>query len=745
MTSSPSTSPTTRASTSPISSPASPLAGLRVVDWTETPDAITASTLLADLGAEVTLIEPDAGRHRARALEDLWAATIRNKRVASPAPAERAALLEAADVLIAEPWLPELPVIAAAHPHLVVVLTSPFGADGPLAGQRGHGRAGEAFGGQVFASGDPHRPPLHSGFPIGASATALLAAIGAVAAVLERDAGGGRGPLGQTVDVAGYEAVLRFMEFLPIFHRQTGFRNERTGNQSAYQVPVATWRCVDGGFVTFTGNTNDIVHRLYRAMGRPELIEDPRFATNEARVAHRAIVEPTLADWAARQTRDALVAACEANRVPVGVVFTIADLFADPHVAARGSLERVDGATRPRAVPRFGFAPAAAPVAPAPGPARRAPGPASRPGPLAGLRVIDLGQVLAGPLCAALLGDLGADVIKVEKRDGGDDFRRQAPLHGGLSLWWTASAHDKRSIALDLKRDDDRALFLRLVAEADVVTANFVPGTLERLGLGFDDLRRVNPSIVLVFVSGYGPDGPYRDRRAFGRNAEAFGGLASVTGYADGVPMPTGFPVADGFSAAFGALGAVASLYRSRRGPRGAMFVDVALYETILRLLEVPVRLHDRTGVVPAASDSASAMGETFAVREAEPGCFVSTSGWQSEPDRATTTPVLSIDRLVDSPQVRARGSILRREDPTLGEVALVGVVPHFGRTPGEIHRTAPALDADRAAILRDWLGEAFAEEAREESADERAEAPSAGSRADRRSETPSASGGSDG
>lgn len=706
----------------PIPSPSSPLAGLRIVDLTETPDAISASTLLADLGAEVTLVEPAPGRHRARAIDVLWAATIRNKRVASLSPRELDALLATADVVIVEPWLPELRARAEAHRQLVVVLTSPFGADGPLAAQPGHGRASEAFGGQVFASGDPRRPPLHSGFPIGASATAMLAAIGAVAAVLERDANGGRG---QVVDVAGYEAVLRFMEFLPIFHQQTGFRNERAGNESAYQVPVATWRCADGRFVTFTGNTNEIVHRLYRAMDRPELVDDPRFATNEARVENRKVVEKTLADWAASRTRDELVAQCEAERVPVGVVFTMADLFADPHVAARGSLERVGGAMRPRAIPRFDFVPAdgpgvrsAARAASASTSAStsgieldsqaagRASSPAARPGPLRGLRVIDLGQVLAGPLCAALLGDLGADVVKVEKREGGDDFRRQAPLHRGVSLWWTASAHDKRSIALDLKSEADRALFLRLVAEADVVTANFVPGTLERLGLGFDDLRRVNPSIVLVFVSGYGPDGPYRERRAFGRNAEAFGGLASVTGYADNVPMPTGFPVADGFSAAFGALGAVAALYRSRHGERGAMLVDVALYETILRLLEVPVRVFDRTGVVPSASDTVSAMGEHFAVAEVEPGLFTSTSCWQSEPERETSTPVLSIDRLVESPHVRARESILRREDPRLGAVALVGVVPRFSRTPGGIRRTAPALDADRAAILRDWLGE---------------------------------------
>src|SRR5262249_1123618 len=151
--------------------------------------------------------------------------------------------------------------------------------------------------------------------------------------------------------------------------------------------------------------------------------------------------------------------------------------------------------------------------------------------------------------------------IKVEKPNGGDDFRRQAPLVDGISLWWKASARNKRSIALDLKDDSDRETLLRLVAAADIITANFVPGTLERMGLGYDELRAANPRIILVSVSGYGQDGPYRTRRAFGRNAEAYGGLASVTGYADSEPMPTGFPVADGFTATVGAFGALCARY----------------------------------------------------------------------------------------------------------------------------------------------------------------------------------------
>ena len=782
----------------PARTHAGPLRGLRVIDATPTPDAVAASTLLADLGADVIVIETASGGHAARHVGPvkngaslLWKVTGRNKRSvrlspATPDPREWFGhLVERCDVVIVERDVAigdeqiTIEQLSQRHPHVVVLSTSAFGAGGPLAPHTGSGRVAEAFGGQTFAAGDPDRSPLHTGFPIGAATTALFGALGVMAAIVERDAHAER--KGQVIDLAGYEAVLRLMEFLPIFFQQTGFRNERAGNGSSYQVPVATWLTADDKWMTFTGNTNDVVYRLYRAMGRADLIDDPRFATNDERVANRDVVESTLRDWARSTSRADIEAACHEHNVPIGSVFTMADIFEDAHYRERGSIARVAdeelGICRvPRAVPHFSRTPgcvdhlgaAMALVDPrvdelwagpaAVTPCERSPErvTARGTGPLAGLRVIDMGQILAGPFAATLLADLGADVVKVEKPNGGDDFRRQAPLHNGISLWWKASARNKRSIALDLKDAADRATFLELVAKADVITANFVPGTLDRMGLGYEDLRAVNPRIVLVSVSGYGQDGPYRSRRAFGRNAEAYGGLASVSGYADGAPMPTGFPVADGLSATFAAFGALCARYEQRREPDApGQHVDIALYETIFRFLELPALMYDQLGELPGRSSFGSAVGESICVAPSSDGRWISASKWGAGPVRFHTTnpvgdsdgadrngeiesigrhierntaddlvaaqdhphgfslaPVMSIDELVANEHCQVRSSIVRVGDGELGEVALAGVVPKFSRTPGRIVHASPRLDEHRAEVLDDWLG-ATATEAR--------------------------------
>lgn len=772
--------------------PRGPLDGLRVVDATQSADAVLASTLLADLGADVVQLELGARGHPARGVGPrkagaslLWKVTGRNKRAVRLTDEHRAprawldAVLDRADALIGERRIHlaggesvALADLAQRHPHLVVLDAGAYRATGPLGDRPLSGRAAEAFGGQTFAAGEPDRTPLHSGFPIGAATSALFGALGVLAGVLERDRNGDR--RGQVVELAGYEAVLRVMEFLPVFFQQTGFRNERAGNGSSYQVPVATWLTADDKWVTFTGNTDDMVHRLYRAMGRPDLVEDQRFATNVQRVAHRDILEPLLADWARAHTRAELEDICAAHNVPLGVVFAMDDIFTDANFLARGTIAEVEddelGSCRvPTVVPRFSDTPAhlhhlgtAGSVCdPEPDDVWRArplPGTASRGvrndaghGPLAGLRVIDMGQILAGPFAATLIADLGADVVKVEKRHGGDDFRRQAPLHNGVSLWWKASARNKRSIALDLKDANDREVFLGLVRAADVVLANFVPGTLERMGLGYDELRRANPHIVLVSVSGFGQDGPYRTRRAFGRNAEAYGGLASVTGYADSAPMPTGFPVADGLSAALGALGALSAVYRRDRDERAlGQHVDVALYETVFRFLELPALVYDQFDMIPSASSYGSAAGELFCVAQSADGVWMSASGWGSGPVRftshqpagvadhdsraaqidalrayiestaadrllaththpfgVTVTRVSSIDQLVTDPWGPARESLVTVNDDELGAVTLAPVVPRFSRTPGRIRSAAPALDAHREAICAEWLGSA--------------------------------------
>src|SRR5215831_7572368 len=225
-------------------------------------------------------------------------------------------------------------------------------------------------------------------------------------------------------------------------------------------------------------------------------------------------------------------------------------------------------------------------------------------GPLVGLRVLDLGTRIGAPFAATLLADLGADVIKVELPGQGDFMRTIGPFDRGHSLFWAVEGRGKRSVTLDLRKSAGQALLRRLVALADVVVENFQPGTLERWGLGYDDLAAVNPGIILTRVSVYGQTGPYRDRPGLDRNGIAMGGLLYITGYPDRPPVRPGLIVSDYLTAVFNAFSILAAIHErdataraTGATPRG-QWVDLSLYESILRIMEHTLATYDRTGVV---------------------------------------------------------------------------------------------------------------------------------------------------
>src|SRR5438093_6656065 len=220
---------------------------------------------------------------------------------------------------------------------------------------------------------------------------------------------------------------------------------------------------------------------------------------------------------------------------------------------------------------------------------------------LAGVTVLDLATYLAAPVCATLLGEFGADVIKVEQRRVVDDLRRLgrpvAPSAGG-SYWWFVEARNKKSITCNLRAPDGQALIRRLAASAHVVTENFRPGTLERWNLGWDELARVRPSLVMVRISAFGQTGPNRARPGFGRIAAAVGGLAYLSGYPDRAPVSPGTPtVPDYLAGVFGAVGALVALRHAERTGQGQV-VDLALYEPVLRVLDDAVAVFGATGQV---------------------------------------------------------------------------------------------------------------------------------------------------
>jgi formyl-CoA transferase len=223
-------------------------------------------------------------------------------------------------------------------------------------------------------------------------------------------------------------------------------------------------------------------------------------------------------------------------------------------------------------------------------------------GALAGIKVLELGTLIAGPFAARLCAEFGAEVIKVEDPAAGDPIRNWRHLHEGTSLWWYVQARNKKSITLNLKDERARQIARQLAREADLIIENYRPGVLEKWGLGYEQLRADNPATIMVRISGYGQTGPMRDRPGFGAIGESMGGIRYVSGHADRPPVRIGISIGDSIAALHGVIGALMALrHRDATGGRGrgeGQFVDVALYEAVFNMMESTVPEYDRFGVV---------------------------------------------------------------------------------------------------------------------------------------------------
>lgn len=218
--------------------------------------------------------------------------------------------------------------------------------------------------------------------------------------------------------------------------------------------------------------------------------------------------------------------------------------------------------------------------------------------PMQGVKVLELGTLIAGPFCTRILGEFGADVVKVESPDGGDPLRQWRKLHQGTSLWWSVQARNKKSLTANLKHPEGLAIVRQLAAEADIVVENFRPGVLEKLGLGWDVLSAANPGLVMVRLSGFGQTGPYKDRPGFGAIGESMGGLRYITGFPDRPPVRTGISIGDSIAALWAAIGGLMALrHREVNGGVGQV-VDVALYEAVFAMMESMVPEFDVAGFV---------------------------------------------------------------------------------------------------------------------------------------------------
>jgi formyl-CoA transferase len=375
-------------------------------------------------------------------------------------------------------------------------------------------------------------------------------------------------------------------------------------------------------------------------------------------------------------------------------------------------------------------------------------------GPLAGLKVLELGQLIAGPFAAKTLADFGADVVKVEPPGTGDPLRRWRLLKDGTSVWWQVQSRNKRSMALDLRQPEAQDIVRRLAAEADVLIENFRPGAMEGWGLGPDQLLEANPRLVMLRISGYGQTGPYRDRPGFGVVAEAMGGLRHLTAEPGRVPVRVGVSIGDTLASLHGVIGILMALHERQASGRGQV-IDVALYEAVFNCMESLLPEYSAFGVVRQAAGSAlPGIAPTNAYR-CKDGAYVLVAGngdsifkrlmaaigrgdLAADPALASNegrvarveeldgaigewTARHSVDEVLAAleraevpagriytvadiaadPHYRARGML---QEVTLDDgsrMAVPGIVPKLSRTPGGHRRNAPALGQDTDEVLR--------------------------------------------
>ncbi|MGA4475532.1 CaiB/BaiF CoA transferase family protein [Ectopseudomonas chengduensis] len=223
---------------------------------------------------------------------------------------------------------------------------------------------------------------------------------------------------------------------------------------------------------------------------------------------------------------------------------------------------------------------------------------------LQGLKVIEMGQLIAGPFASKLLGEFGADVIKIEPPGVGDPLRKWRKIKDGTSLWWHVQSRNKRSLTLDLKQAEAQDIVRQLVSEADVLVENFRPGTLEGWGLSYEALKAINPRLIMLRISGYGQTGPYRDLPGFGVIGEAMGGLRHLSGYPDQAPVRVGISIGDSLSSLYGVIGVLLALQERARSGEGQE-IDVALYESVFAMMESLIPEYDAFGYIREPAGSA--------------------------------------------------------------------------------------------------------------------------------------------
>jgi formyl-CoA transferase len=376
-------------------------------------------------------------------------------------------------------------------------------------------------------------------------------------------------------------------------------------------------------------------------------------------------------------------------------------------------------------------------------------------GALKGVRVVEMGQLIAGPFAGKTLGEFGADVIKIEAPGSGDPLRNWRMLKDGTSVWWQVQSRNKRSVALDLRSSEGQDIARKLILDADVLIENFRPGTLEGWGMGWDALSKLNPGLVMLRISGYGQTGPYRDLPGFGAIGEAMGGLRHLTGEPGRVPVRCGISIGDTLAALHGTIGVLTALYHRKVNGGKGQVIDVALHEAVFNVMESLIPEYSAFGAVREAAGSAlpgiapsnayrcsdgyvlvAGNGDSIfkrlmaAIGRADLGEAPDLAGnagrvarvaeldaaieaWTAPRSVAEVLAVLGEARvpagkvytardIAEDPHYRARDMIITQATRDGDEIEVPGVVPKLMGTPGSVRSAAPRLGEDTDAVLRE-------------------------------------------
>lgn len=785
-----------------------PLAGLRVVDLSEHLSGQYATRLLAGLGADVTLAEPPGGSalrgappYSASTGRSLlfWHLNLGKRSVTRPAPGTAArlsadaALCARADVLVVGEESGLGAAEAELGPHAIVCRVSDFGSFGPYSHWRGSEMIHQALSGTMLVTGEADREPLYGCGNRAYYASGVAAFNGILAALQVRDEAGN--VLGQDVEIAVAEVAASMAQNGSTVY----FYNGTWARRGKYRGLVSRIPCSDGWVVVF-----GLRHwpDLCNAFGLPELAADERFQTPSLRMENWPSAIALFTERARGLRAADVVAAGQARKACVEMINRVEDVLAWDHLAARDFLghqewdgERLlvlgppwrmaDGGpwqTTPTPPAKTsdqgggGEEPTTGPAGPGPAADVVAAGRDTRPlarRPLDGVTVLDFTSAWAGPMATRTLAYMGATVIKIEgptKLDSwrgafrGGDVQRFPLLDPGerpfdRNAWFNTQNHDKQSIGVNTRLAGARETLLKIAARCDVVIANFSPGTMARMGLGYQDLVAVRPDIILVEMPALGNTGPAAHHVGMGPTMESVSGMTSLIGYGDGVPVLTGTAYLDPIGGLHGAAAVLSAIEHRRRTGQG-QYVEVPQVEAAMGWIGEYLIACDRNGDSPAA-DGNSRPGELIhlavptagedewlavaCTSEAEWQGLLRTVGrldWGRDPRLQTAAgrcahrselvegvrqwarhvnkheaaaalqahgvraaPVNNGRDLAEDPHMWARGFFTRLHHPDAGTHWYPGLPYRFSRTPGAIKRAAPRFGWDSAELLASYGG----------------------------------------